>query len=339
MSNSNYYRFFYLLTALVSFLLSSLAMAAPDEGRDGSEKQTAVFQSWTFVGKARNEADELYYYYFQLQQQGQWTTVQALLLKDRSPSYLHYYHSEETTQAQHEHSFRVGKTFMRFNPISNSWIFGLKTSEEQSFNFRVELLQQSDMTQKKKSLAKDIDLIMLAPKQMNGHVRFDDHKKEEFVTARENWYRHIRREGQSNTNPLIEGVFCFFDDQSRLYALSVPLERAQSASEVVWLNAKGAPINVSQFIQLKERGEDSLILSLAVPARRFTLSHLLTGSENQPDLKAGFIERKNKRAGFCFIDTVGLTPQPGVIPLSPTPKPQDPQAGWHQGAIIAVRDF
>ncbi len=286
---------------LVGILCLSCSLHALSDNPPPEDKKDIADSSWTFVGVASNEVNERYYYYFQLIQQKRMRTAQVLLVDAENKNKQHYFIQEEKSTSESSSSWQAGRAFLRFNAINNSWIFGLKNNNGEGFNFRVELLKQSEEADNEKDLAKGVHLKVTNIRRMNGHVRWGKDKKEEFVTGDQNWYRNITVQDAKVFHSAVQGVFCFLNDGARFYSVKLPLEKAKSASEIRWWNPEGKTRRVSQFLQQKALN-GQIRLSLKVPSVRLTVQDLLWGQSPSHPLQAGFALTADKPSGFCFID-------------------------------------
>jgi len=286
---------------LVGILCLSCSLHALSDNPPPEDKTDIADSSWTFVGVASNEENERYYYYFQLIQQARMRTVQVLLVDAQNKNKQEYFLKEEKSAPETLSSLQAGRAFLRFNAINNSWIFGLKNKNGEGFNFRVELLKQSEEADNEKDIAKGVHLEVTNIRRMNGHVRWGKNKKEEFVTADQNWYRNIVVQDAKVFHSTIQGVFCFLNDGARFYSVKLPLEKAKSASEIRWWDPEGKSRRVSQFLQQKVM-DGKILLSLKVPAIRLTVEDLLWQPSPANILQAGFVSTADKSSGFCFID-------------------------------------
>lgn len=296
-----------ILPVIIILLSLSLAIGAASE-KVSDKKIEAANSSWIFTGMATNEAEDRYYYYFHLQQQKDVSTAKVILVDAQSKKQLRYYIQEADTAENDNSEWQVGRAFLRFNVINNSWIFGLKSKNNEGFNFRVELLKQSEDADNEKELAAGLRMKILNAKRMNGHLRWGADKKEEFVTAELNWYQNITQmENELQGKPL-QNVFCFLDNGNHFYSVTLPLNKARSASQIQWRDAEGKTVTASQFLQQKIMNNDRIRLTLKVPKTQLFVEDMV--DHEVGSLQAGFATIAGKSAGFCFMDQLDVNAPP-----------------------------
>jgi hypothetical protein len=98
--------------------------------------------TWVFSGMVVNEHGDHYGYLFEMQRVQEALQVTAALFDAQTHQVLLREEAHETIASQDESSFNwhVGNAFLHFNPINETWIFGVKTKEKKGFNFKVDTL-------------------------------------------------------------------------------------------------------------------------------------------------------------------------------------------------------
>ena len=97
---------------------------------------------WVFSGLVTNENGEPYNYYFQMQRKDNQFQHVAMLMDSQTKKLLLFDESDATLSHFVTTNWHVGEAFMQFNPINNSWVFGVKTKANKGFNFKVDMLGQ-----------------------------------------------------------------------------------------------------------------------------------------------------------------------------------------------------
>ena len=303
----NYKRVFCFLLLCILSLGLSLGISALNS-HELDNNSVNLHSSWTFAGLASNEDKQVYYYYFQLGFNESMTSVQVLLVDAINKRQIRYFLKQKKSKTQDLSHWEVGRAFLRFNAINNSYVFGLKNKASQGFNFRVELLNSTEQDDNEKELSKGIRLKVVNPKQMNGHIRWGKSSQEEFVTADVNVYRDLSKEAHSPLTAALEGVFCFLNDGNRFYSVQLHDEKAKSASQTQWITPQGEARLVSQFIQIEHLQDTHTQLGLEIPKTQLTIDDTLLQPEGRPHLRAGCAFNKNKIVGFCYFDNVDFKP-------------------------------
>src|SRR5690349_218218 len=167
-----------LQTLFLSFVLLTGSCAAianePDvfepAKKETSPSSNALQADWVFSGMVTNESGEHYNYYFQIQRNDRKFHAVATLIDSQTKNVLLY--EENTTLIEHfdGNNWQVGSLFLQFNPINNSWVFGVKTKDKKGFNFKVDMLKQAENTPTIQDLRSGIELLINQTGRLNGHL-------------------------------------------------------------------------------------------------------------------------------------------------------------------------
>ncbi|KTD61401.1 hypothetical protein [Legionella spiritensis] len=303
-------RFYGLLLGLL--LVTPLVFAKAEEPRNSSgtneasglenklESSDARQVDWTFSGAVTNESGERYHFYFQLQRRDSQYQALAVLIDDKSKELVFYEKSEEQLQVSDNKQWQIGRAFLRFNPINNSWVFGIRSKEQKGFNFKVDTLELADSTSVKKQEIRDgIELLISRTGRLNGHLQTGADSKEQFVTAPKIWFRQIWTSKPQTSEHLVTAVLCDFNEKGGLYAVNIKEEDAARASVAGWYDANSKAVRMSQFVSVKEEKDKTWKIHVALPKTTLLVMNLLPALENRYGLVAGFINKGIP--GFCAI--------------------------------------
>ncbi len=258
--------------------------------------------NWTFSGVVANENGENYGYLFQMQREDNQFHVITALFDAQTKQLLIQEDSHAILSDANTFNWQVGHSFLRFNPINASWIFGLKDGNKKGFNFKIDMLKQSEREQTTQGLRQGVEMMVRQTGQLNGHIQFDDNK-EQFVTAKNAWFRQFWLTDHQEKTHQLSGVLCRFNDGSAFYSMNMPEADALRGATAGWFDPQGLPTTMSQFINVKQMPEGGAWhIRIASPS----LHLILNDSIQHDSVVAGFIDEKD-RQGFCMLsnDAIG----------------------------------
>jgi hypothetical protein len=202
-------------------------------------------------------------------------------------------------------NWQVGRAFLRFNPINNSWIFGVKTRAKKGFNFKVDMLKQSGNTPIIQDLRSGIELSVNQTGRLNGHLQTGEGSKEQFVTAQKAWFRQIWVSKPQTSPHLFVGVLCQFNDGSGFYSVNLQEPDALQGAVAGWRNMEGVTTPMSQFVTLQEQKDGRWHIRIDSPKLRISLQDALAKNNDKHQLIAGLTD--GVMPGFCTIskDEIG----------------------------------
>lgn len=267
--------------------------------------------NWVFSGVVTNENGDNYGYFFQMQRDGEQFHAIAALFDGQSKQVILLDESEAVIHEPTPNNWHVGRAFLRFNTINDSWIFGLKTEDKKGFNFKVDMLRQSENTPLVQDLRPGVELLVNQTSRLNGHVQAGGDSKEEFVTAKNAWFRQVWLTEHEEKNHPFTGVLCRFNDGSGFYSVNMTEADALRGAVAGWCDEQGVAAGISQFINVKQDPNGPWHIRVASPNLHLVLSDFI----NQHSVVAGFIT-EGKTSGFCMLskDMIGqpLTKPPVV---------------------------
>ena len=271
-----------------------------------SSRINALESYWVFSGMVANENGERYNYYFQMQRKGNHFHAVAMLLDSQSKALLLYDESDATLEHLVNTNWHVGQAFMQFNPINNSWVFGVTTKENKGFNFKVDMLGQALTMPFSQGLRSGVELLVNQTGRLNGHIQTGEKSsKDQFVTAAKAWFKQIWVSKSQNSLHPLTGVLCQFNDGSGFFAENLQEPDALKGAVAGWRDVQGAAIPMSQFVSIKEKQEGNWFIRIPSPKISLSLQNALTKQSEKHQIIAGLTE--GKMPGFCIIsnDEVG----------------------------------
>ena len=294
-------RVWVVLFSIVSFICMDV-FAADNEGIAKEQMQPVepTVGSWTFSGIATNESGDRYGYFFQIQRQGSEFHAKTALIDGQTNQLVLFYENTEKIANSTPFNWHVGRSFIRYNPINDSWIFGLKKgSDDKSFNFKVDMLKQTNGDSETLVLRPGVELQALQTSRLNGHVQLGGGNKEQFVTGNNAWFAKVWfSKDQTNAHD-ISTTFCRLSNDNGFYSANLKEEDATGAAVAGWRDAIGNKVKMSQFISIKTVERDQWLLSLGLPKLKLKLVNTLKSEDKIPFDVAGFSMDDPK--GFCFI--------------------------------------
>jgi hypothetical protein len=297
-----------LLASYVSATKSIAPLGEPvksePEKTEYSLSGKALQAFWVFSGIVTNESGETYNYYFQIQRKDNQLYAIATLIDGQSKEVLLFEEANTIMEHPETMNWRVGRAFMKFNPINDSWVFGLKTKAKKGFNFKVDMLKQETTAPTTQDLRKGIGLLVTQTGQLNGHLQLGETSKEQFVTAPKAWFKQVWVSKPQTSSHLLRGVLCQFNNGSGFYAVNLQEADALHGAVAGWLDLQGTSLPMSQFVSIKKTKEGSWCIRIPSPKVRLSLQDLLAKQHDTHQLIAGITEGLT---GFCTIsqDEVG----------------------------------
>lgn len=253
--------------------------------------------SWTFSGMVKNESGDKYGYFFEMQRQGADFHTKAALIDGETNQLVFFYEDKEKIEQSTPLDWHVGNSFIRYNPINDSWVFGVKAADKKGFNFKVDMLKQTNNAHETLVLRPGVKFQVLQTSQLNGHLRIDD--KEQFVTGNKAWFGNLVLNNEQKDTHEISTTFCRLNDDNGFYSANLKEKDATSAAVAGWLDPLGNRVKMSQFVSIKSLADDQCMLSIGLPKLNLKLINTLKANDPLSHAIAGF--SKDSRGGFCFV--------------------------------------
>lgn len=254
----------------------------------------AQYVNWIFSGVVSNEKGDQYGYFFQMQHTGNVLKSTAALF-DAQTKQVIFQDENQTEYDNHTpYHWEVGRSFLSFNPINASWVFGVKTKDKNGFNFKIDMLAQSNAQSLEEKLRPGVSVTISQTNSLNGHIRAGGH--EEFVTAKHAWFRQVAMNTIDDVPHVVSGLLCHFDDNSGFYSMKLPESDALHGSMAGRFDTKGVPAEMSQFIHVKQLPEGPWDIHIPSPNYHLLLSEYI----KQNGMIAGFVMHDSS-LGFCLL--------------------------------------
>lgn len=260
---------------------------------------------WVFSGIVTNESGERYNYYFQMERQDTKLHAVATLIDSQNKEVLLFEESNTVIKHPDAKNWHVGRAFMQFNPINNSWVFGVKAKAKVGFNFKVDMLRQTMSIPTAQDLRSGVELLVNQTGRLNGHLQTGPTSKEQFVTAPKAWFKQVWvSKPQDSMHPLT-GILCQFNDGSGFYAVNLQEADALRGAVAGWRDVQGSAVSMSQFVSIKKTKDGLWHIRIPSPKIRLSLNDALVNENEKHQLIAGLTD--GLMPGFCTItkDEVG----------------------------------
>jgi len=280
----------------VFLLTSNVASVANTLEKDGYLPTDSKHASWVFSGVVTNESGDKYGYFFQMTRQGSEFHVVSALFDGQTKTVILQEESSASIAEPNAYNWHVGRAFLRFNPINDSWIFGLKAADKKGFNFKVDMLRTPENGPVSQKLRPGVDYLISQTGQLNGHVHIGD-AQEQFVTAKNAWFRQVWLTQSESAQHTFSGVLCCLNDGSGFYSMNTVDSDAIRGAEAGWFDAQGVPSAISQFINVSQSpNEGPWHIRIGSPQMHFVLSDYI----KQYSTVAGFVAEADT-PGFCLL--------------------------------------
>lgn len=254
--------------------------------------------SWSFSGMVANENGDLYGYFFQMQRQGMSFHVKTALIDGQTNQLKLFYEGNELIQQPAPLNWHVGRSFMRYNPINDSWVFGVKSEGERGFNFKVDMLKQASDDTHALILRPGMELQALQTSRLNGHLQTGPDSKEQFVTGNNAWFAKVWISKKQDSSHDISTTFCRLHNDNGFYSANLKEADATGAAIAGWRDPAGNRVKMSQFVSIKSLENNQCLLDVVLPKLQLQVMNTLKQEDKAPLSVAGF-SKDNK--GFCFV--------------------------------------
>jgi hypothetical protein len=200
-----------------------------------------------------------------------------------------------------ELNWHVGHSFLRFNVINHSWVFGLKMPDKKGFNFKVDMLNQADRYIKPQQLRAGMVFMTTQTDTLSGHIQMGADAPEQFVTAKHAWFRQIWLTSLQTSSHLFKSTLCQLYDGRAFHAMTMMEPDVVRGAVSGWFDADGAPVSISQFIAVTE--DKKGLWRINIPS----LNMIIPVSEGVAlgHVFGGFASGNNQQ-GFCMLSDAQL---------------------------------
>lgn len=293
-------RVFFHFILLLSLSAVSFADAPEPQSFQPMNAQQA---SWVFSGMIQGERGGQYGYFFNVKRFDNHFEAVSALFDAQNNEVLLYDESEADLTDPIGQTWQIGRAFLKFNPINDSWIFGLKKKNAKGFNFKVDMLSSFTKHPEKQVLRPGMKLIVSQTNRLNGHFQLGTDSKEEFVTANNSWFREVWLTEKQEKKHTFSGILCQFDDGSGLYSVSMQENDAQQGAVAGFCDVEGKAKSISQFVNIKKGNKDNNAWHIHVSSPRMRITFVNEIAKEH--IQAGFTT-EDQQSGFCFNDKVSL---------------------------------
>ena len=253
-----------------------------------------IYANWVFSGELHNEHGDKYGYFFQVQRDGDQFHSTSALFEAQSQQIILFDESNANIHDSVAYNWQIGHAFIRFNPINDSWVFGIKTEDKKGFNFKVDMLQGASINPVVYELRPGLKLSVSQTSRLNGHIQTGS--DEQFVTAKNAWLRQIWLVDRQHKSYAFTGALCRFDDSSGLYFVKILHSTHKAISG--WYNPQGVVSNISAPIKIAQDKAGHWHLGVTAASKHlvFSISNLM----RHDAIIAGFV-LGGKIPGFCLL--------------------------------------
>ncbi|MFI4963492.1 MAG: hypothetical protein ACHP6H_06515 [Legionellales bacterium] len=284
----------------ILLVFSSLTFAQePVEAEKKQPPAEPLVGSWTFSGTVTNESGDRYGYFFQMQRQGSDFHAKTALIDGQTNKLLLFYEGDETIDKSTALDWHVGRSFIRYNPINDSYIFGLKLEDKKGFNFKVDMFKQEQSEDETLVLRPGVELQALQTSRLNGNVQIGVDNKEQFVTGNKAWFGKLWFSRDQKAAHDISTTFCRLANDNGFYSANLKEKDATGGAVAGWRDAAGGKVKMSQFISIKSLGNNESLLNVGLPKLKLKLFNTLKSADKSPLWLAGF--SKENPTGFCYV--------------------------------------
>lgn len=306
--HTNIYKVFFSMVCIRIWsviLLIALSISTGVLAEDAKEVEQVLqpveplVGSWTFSGMVNNESGERFGYFFQMQRQGTHFHTKTALIDGQTNKLVLFYEDNATIEQSTQLNWHVGRSFIRHNPINDSWIFGVKVEDKKGFNFKVDMLKQANKNSEKLVLRPGVELQALQTSSLNGHIQTGQDSKEQFVTGNNAWFGKLRFSKAQKSAHDVSTTYCRLSNDNGFFSANLKEADATGAAVAGWRDAEGNKVKMSQFISIKPLAENQSLLSVGLPKLKLKLYNTLDNEGKTPQSIAGF--SKDNPKGFCFV--------------------------------------
>ena len=290
-------RWFFIVCSLFFGSLTHAAESEIPSEKSKFSPVNALQVMWVFSGIVSNESGDNYGYFFQLKREDKHFHATVALMDEASKKVLFHEESDAVIDELVPYDWHIGRAFLKFNTINDSWIFGVKLKNNLGFNFKVDMLKQFEKTPNFHHLRDGVTMLVSQTSELNGHILMGTSQEEQFVRADEAWFRQIWQDDKDNQEHALTSVLCQFNDGSSFYSVNLHEPDAQSGAVAGWYSPQGVRQPMSQFVQVSHAKDDAWHIQSQSPRLNLVL---LDAIENNT-VVAGFINGK-KNPGFCMLN-------------------------------------
>lgn len=248
---------------------------------------------WSFSGVIENESNNFYAYFFEMTRDGEYFHVTAALFDAETHALVFYEDETERLNNIEINNYAVGDAFLRFNPINERWVLGVKRKDKTGFNFKIDMQSPVEAGPQAQDLRRGLAMYAMQTSRVNGHIR-QTKGREQFVTASNTWFLQLWLTALQDKKIPLQSLFCRFNDGSGFYTIKLQGKDAKRAALAAWLDNQGKSLKISQFVQIKSTSKDFYTIDISSPKHHYLLQNDL---KTEDKIELGFIRQGGQ--GFC----------------------------------------
>lgn len=260
--------------------------------------------SWTFSGIATNESGDNYGYFFQMQRHGSKFYAKTALIDAQTNKLLLFYEGNEILHNFTSLNWHVGRSFIRYNSISDSWIFGVTEENKKGFNFKVDMLSTENKDKPSRALRPGVQIQTIETTRLNGHIQTGEENKEQFVTGNKAWFAKLWFSQNQKKEQDVSTTLCRLNNDRGFYSANLTKPNAAKAL-MDWRDASGSRIKNLPFVSFKSLATNASLLNLGLPKLKVKLLNTLKTKESLASPQ-GLSQRQP--TGFCFVEDQSFHP-------------------------------
>lgn len=255
---------------------------------------------WQFSGIVSTDEGNKYGYFFKITKNTHKVFINTAILNANNGKALLSEESELNLDSDPAvlDNIKTEHIFVKYNPVNERWVFGIKQVGNLGFSFKIDMLQEQKPYEQKIDNFTTVQIIQTG--RANGHMKLMANAEEQFVTANRTWLQ-ITKTNQKDRKT-ISNMLCQFNDGSGIYNTNYKEKNIIKANVTKFLSANGQNIAISQFIKTRSNKEDTnLQINIPYPSMILTLNTPYKSVNNT----AGFFQQAENTEGFCTMDDIG----------------------------------
>lgn len=274
----------------------------------------------TFSGTVQAEDGRRYHYFFSLSREHEDYQADSFLYDESAKTLLLDIHDHQVIKEPPRGAWYVGDSFLKFNRINGTWVFGVSGEGHKGFNFKVDTVGTIPGSDAKVQLVrKGMSLRIGNTGRLNGHIyTAGGQNEEQFVTAKRTWFRKIWLNQHQTAKryhhlETLQATLCDFDDGSGFYTMKLKAPDVFRGAIAGWRDRAGQYRSMSQFVSVQQAGTDWRIRVPGPQSVRLAFKNQLA-QEPQDKTPIVFGSFALPKPGFCVISY--FDPEEAITPIA-----------------------
>jgi hypothetical protein len=259
--------------------------------------------AWIISGIASSENGNEYGYFLQMHRENKTLSAYAALIDLRTNKAVLFERATSPSYDNTSNQWQAGRIFLRRDPITHNWSFGIKRHAHQGFSFKVDMLSPIKNLSTPLALREGLKFNINQTGRLTGHLETGESDQGEFVAAPMAWIRHVWLSSSQKSSHKIQGELCQFNDGNAFYGLSLQEPDAYRAAVAGWRDPLSNALPMSQFVMINHQGSSTWTLDITSPKHRIVFDNALVGL-NDSAWVAGAI--MGHAPGFCVVNSETL---------------------------------